>query len=152
MENQERTCLLHWTTLLRRHTQKYIKPDMQDQHNRLYKQYKDSMTMDEVKSRYLAIRAWWLSSRAASEDAIRDLNLWLAFWHFRYRQWGGCMQMVRPSSLAYLVIQSHIRLHNWTLNCNLISPVLGLEFGRNGRHAVLQLIGDHPQQVAATIW
>jgi hypothetical protein len=31
------------------------------------------------------------------------------------------MQMVSPSSLAYLVIQSHIRLHNWTLNCNLIS-------------------------------
>jgi hypothetical protein len=42
MENRERTCLLHWTTLLRRHTQKYIKPDMQDQHNRLCKQYKDS--------------------------------------------------------------------------------------------------------------
>jgi hypothetical protein len=31
------------------------------------------------------------------------------------------MQMVSSSSLAYLVIQSHIRLHNWTLNCNLIS-------------------------------
>jgi hypothetical protein len=31
------------------------------------------------------------------------------------------MQMVSPSSLAYLVIQSHIRLHNWTLNCNLTS-------------------------------
>jgi hypothetical protein len=31
------------------------------------------------------------------------------------------MQMVSPSSLAYLVIQSHIQLHNWTLNCNLIS-------------------------------
>jgi hypothetical protein len=30
------------------------------------------------------------------------------------------MQMVSPSSLAYLVIQSHIRLHNWTLNCNII--------------------------------
>jgi hypothetical protein len=26
------------------------------------------------------------------------------------------MQMVSPSSLAHLVIQSHIRLHNWTLN------------------------------------
>jgi hypothetical protein len=77
--------------------------------------------MDEAESRYLAIRAWWLSSGAASEDAIRDLNLWLAFWHFRYRQWGGCMQMVSPSSLAYLVIQSHIRLHNWTLNSILIS-------------------------------
>jgi hypothetical protein len=42
--------------------------------------------MDEVDSRYLAIWAWWLSSGAASEDAIRDLILWLAFWHFRYRQ------------------------------------------------------------------
>jgi hypothetical protein len=31
------------------------------------------------------------------------------------------MQMVSPSSLAYLVIQSHIRLHNWTLNSILIS-------------------------------
>jgi hypothetical protein len=28
MENRERTCLLHWTTSLKRHTQKYIKPDM----------------------------------------------------------------------------------------------------------------------------
>jgi hypothetical protein len=74
---------------------------MQDQHNHLYKQYKDSKTMDEAESRYLVIRAWWLSSGAASEDAIRDLNLWLAFWHFQYRQWGGCMQMVSPSSLAY---------------------------------------------------
>jgi hypothetical protein len=88
---------------------------MQDQHNRLYKQYKDFKTMDEAESRDLAIRAWWLFSGAASENAIRDLNLWLAFWHFRYRQWSGCMQMVSPSSLAYLVIQSHIRLHNWTM-------------------------------------
>jgi hypothetical protein len=68
--------------------------------------------MDEAESRYLVIRAWWLSSGAAFEDAIRDLNLWLAFWHFRYRQWGSCMQMESSSSLAYLVIQSHIRLNN----------------------------------------
>jgi hypothetical protein len=82
MENRERTYLLHWTTSLKRHTQKFIKPNMQDQHNRLCKQYKDSKSMDEAESRYLAIHAWWLSSGAASEDAIRDLNLWLAFWHF----------------------------------------------------------------------
>jgi hypothetical protein len=31
------------------------------------------------------------------------------------------MQMVSLSSLAYLVIQSHIRVHNWTLNSILIS-------------------------------
>jgi hypothetical protein len=76
--------------------------------------------MDEAESRYLAIRAWWLSSGVASEEAIQNLNLWLAFWHFRYRQWDGFVQMVSPSSLAYLVIQSHIRLHNWTLNYILI--------------------------------
>jgi hypothetical protein len=57
MENREHTCLLHWTTLLNRHTQKHIKPDMQDQHNCLCKQYKESKTMDEAESRYLAIRA-----------------------------------------------------------------------------------------------
>jgi hypothetical protein len=28
----------------------------------------------------------------------------------------------------------------------------GTEFGRNGRHAILQLVGDRAQQVAATIW
>jgi hypothetical protein len=26
------------------------------------------------------------------------LDLWLAFWHFRYRQWGGCMQFVSTYS------------------------------------------------------
>jgi hypothetical protein len=40
--------------------------------------------MEEVESRYLAIRAWWLSSGIASEDAICDLNMWLAIWHFRF--------------------------------------------------------------------
>jgi hypothetical protein len=104
MENQECTCLLHWTTSLLRHTQKHIKPDMQNQHIHLCKQYKDSKTMEEAESKYLAIRAWWLSSGAASEDAMRDLNLWLAFWYFRYRQWGGFMQMVSLASLAHIVI------------------------------------------------
>jgi hypothetical protein len=60
--------------------------------------------MEEAESRYLAIRAWWLSLGAASEDAIRDLKLWLAFWYFRYRKWGGFMQMVSSSSFAYFVI------------------------------------------------
>jgi hypothetical protein len=102
MENRECTCLLHWTTSLKQHTEKYIKPDMQDQHNCLCKQYKDSKTMDEAESRYFAIWAWWLSLGATFEDAIRDLNLWLAFWHFQYREWGSFM--VCPSSFAYLVI------------------------------------------------
>jgi hypothetical protein len=30
--------------------------------------------------------------------------------------------------------------------------VSGTKFGRNGRHAILQLVGDRPQQVATTIW
>jgi hypothetical protein len=58
MENRERTSLVQWTTSLKRHTQKFIKPNMQDQYNHLCKQCKDSKTMDEAESRYLAIRAW----------------------------------------------------------------------------------------------
>jgi hypothetical protein len=99
---------------------------MQDQNNRLCKQYKDSKMMDEAELRFLAIRAWWLSSGAASKDAIRDLNLWLAFWHFRYRQWGGFMQMVSPSSLVHLVIQNHIGMHIWIINYIFFLSIQGL--------------------------
>jgi hypothetical protein len=70
MENRERTCLLHWTTLLQRHIQKHIKPHMQDQYNRLCKQNKDLKNMEEAESRYLAIWAWWLFLGAVLEDAI----------------------------------------------------------------------------------
>ena len=28
------------------------------------------------------------------EEALHHLDHWLAFWHFRYRQWGGFMDMV----------------------------------------------------------
>ena len=94
MEDRERTCLLHWSTSLQKHTQKYIKADLQCQHTTLCKQYKDSKSMEEAEIRYLAICSWWLSSGATTEDAIHHLEHWLAFWHFRYRQWGGFMQMV----------------------------------------------------------
>jgi hypothetical protein len=64
------------------------------------------------------------------------------------------MQMVSPSSLAYLVIQSHIRLHNWTLNYILIFFLFqGLSLGEiENMLAILQLVGDRLQQVAVTIW
>jgi hypothetical protein len=94
MESRERTCLLHWTVSMERHTAAHIKPDLQQQHKLLCKQYKDAKTPEQSESRYLAIRAWWLSSGAVSEEGIRDLDTWLAFWHFRYRQWGGFMQLV----------------------------------------------------------
>jgi hypothetical protein len=31
---------------------------------------------------------------ATSEEGLSRLELWLAFWHFCYRQWGGFMQLV----------------------------------------------------------
>jgi len=98
MENWEKTCLLHWTTFLHKHTQKHIKEPFQQQHNIICKEYKDSKTMDEVETHYLAIQSWWLSLGAASEEALHHLDHWLAFWHFRYRQCGGLMQMVSEPS------------------------------------------------------
>ena len=89
MENREKTCLLHWSTSLHRHMQKYIKEALQQQHITLCKQYKDLESMDQAEVRYFAIRSWWLSSGAAVEEALHHLDHWLAFWHFRYRQWGA---------------------------------------------------------------
>jgi hypothetical protein len=49
-------------------------------------------------------------------------------------------------SKPYTVAQLDTELY---FNLSLVS---GIEFGRNGIHAVLQLIGDRLQQVATTIW
>ena len=95
MDNRERTCLLHWSNSLYKHTHKPIKQSLQQQHIALYKQYKESKSVDEAEIRYLAIRSWWLSSGATTEDSIHHLDHWQAFWHFRYLQWGGFMTMVR---------------------------------------------------------
>lgn len=94
MENQERTCLFHWTQSLEKHTKANIRPDLQDQHRLLCLQYKNATTFTDAETRYHAILAWWHSSGAATGEGLRRLELWLAFWHFRYRQWGGFMQLV----------------------------------------------------------
>jgi hypothetical protein len=49
-------------------------------------------------------------------------------------------------SKPYTVAQLDTELY---FNLSLVS---GTEFGRIGIHAILQLIRDRPQQVAATIW
>ena len=74
MENRERTCLLHWSNSLHKHTQKHIKQSLQQQHIALCKQYKESKSVDEAEIRYLAIRSWWLSSGATSEDSVHHLD------------------------------------------------------------------------------
>jgi len=79
---------------MHKHTEKLIAKEFQNQHIRLCRQYKDATSMSEADKMYLEIRAWWYSSGAASESTIRELEDWLAFWHFRYRQWGGFMETV----------------------------------------------------------
>jgi hypothetical protein len=94
MKDRERTCLFHWTQSMEKHTKADIHFDLQDQHRVLCKQYKNTSSPKESKARYLAIRACWLSSSATTEEGLHRLELWLSFWHFRYRQWGGFMQLV----------------------------------------------------------
>lgn len=101
MIDRERTCLFHWATSLKQHTERLIKRDMQCQHMKLCRDYKDAKTLEEAENKYLQIKAWWYSSGAASEDSLKELELWLAFWHFRYRQWGGFMETVSLTSIFF---------------------------------------------------
>jgi hypothetical protein len=96
MEGRERTCFFHWKQSLEKHTKSYIKHELQDQHRHLCLQYRNASSMAEAETRYLAIKAWWASSNCTSEDGLKHLQLWLAFWHFRYLQWGGFMELVHP--------------------------------------------------------
>jgi hypothetical protein len=41
--------------------------------------------MLEAETRYLAVKAWWASSKCTSEEGLEHLQFWLAFWYFRYR-------------------------------------------------------------------
>ena len=95
MDGRERTCLFHWTLCLQRTITKNIKLEFHDQYKELCKQWKDAKTQEEAETRYNVIKVWWVSFGAAtSPSAVRTLNDWMAFWHFRYRQWGGYMQLV----------------------------------------------------------
>jgi hypothetical protein len=91
MKDQERTCLFYWTQSLEKHTKADIQADLQDQYRLLCKQYKIATSPDESETQYRAISAWWLSSGATIIEGLNRLELWLAFWHFQYRQWGRFM-------------------------------------------------------------
>jgi hypothetical protein len=107
MKDQEKTCLFHWTQFLEKHTKVEIRADLQYQHRQYYKQYKNATLASESETRYLAIRAWWLSSGATTKQGLSRLELWLAFWHFRYYQRGGFMQLVS----LQLFISLHMTLY-----------------------------------------
>jgi hypothetical protein len=78
MKDQERTCLFHWAQSFEKHTKADICADLQHQHQQLYRQYKNTASASKSKTRYLAIRTWWLSG-ATSEEGLSRLELWLAF-------------------------------------------------------------------------
>jgi hypothetical protein len=113
MVDRERTCLFHWTQSLEKHTKADIRQDLQFQHQILCHQYKNAKSMAEAETKYLAIRAWWMSSGAATEQALPQLELWLAFWHFRYRQWGGFIELVSLYLPLYFLYSSlfMVQLH-----------------------------------------
>ena len=81
---------------MEKHTMVDICRDLQDQHRLLCKQYKNATSPKDSEMQYLAIKAWWLLSGAYSGEGLKRLELWLAFWHFRYRQWSGVTEIVSP--------------------------------------------------------
>ena len=79
MLGQEHICYFHWIQSLEKHIKQYIKHNLQDQYKHLCLQYRNAISMDEVETRYFAIKAWWTLFGAISENGLRHLELWLAF-------------------------------------------------------------------------
>jgi hypothetical protein len=104
MEGRECTCFFNWKQSLEKHTKSYIKHELQDQHRHLCLQYRNASSIEEAETRYLTIKAWWASSNCTSEDGLKHLQLWLAFWHFRYLKWGGFMELVHLLHDLFLVL------------------------------------------------
>ena len=88
MEDRERFCQFHWIQSMIKYTDKQIAENMREQHVKMCHQYRTARKLAEAESLYHGLRAWWVSAGAMIE---KTLMLWLAFWHFRYCQWGGFM-------------------------------------------------------------
>ena len=86
MENKERICLFYWTMTLDRHIKRYIRPKLQDMHNRLCHEYQKCRTKTDADT---TIKAWWYSSGGVSKNELKELVDWINFWHFRFHQWGS---------------------------------------------------------------
>jgi hypothetical protein len=52
MKDQERTYLFHWAQSLEKHTKADIQTDLQYQHQQLCRQYKNTTSASESKTRY----------------------------------------------------------------------------------------------------
>ena len=94
MPNKERTCQFHWTMALDRHTKQLIKLELQSRHIELCYEYQKCKTKVDANIAMASIKAWWYSSSACLEDALKELTSWLNFWHFRYEQWRSHMSKV----------------------------------------------------------
>ena len=107
--------------------------------------------MAEAETRYLAIKAWWASSNCTSEDGLKHLQLWLAFWHFRFLQWGGFMELVHHpyhSLLFFLHLFSSLCAPS---NTSFLQSGKGIDPRPVGRDAVVQSCGVRSQQVASSL-
>lgn len=146
MPDRERTCQFHWASSLKKYTEAHIRGhDLQRQHYALCRQYRDAKTWEDADIRYHAIRSWWISSAASTPAGLEHLEQWLVFWHYRYRQWGGYMQLVSPLPLNL----SFYSIPLLPLNVELAKF---MEFSLNaephrrgeGRDAVVQPLRDCP--------
>jgi hypothetical protein len=99
MVGRERYNEVDWTGSLERYAVEHIRPDLREMHKRLCTNFKEAKTPWEAEEFYHCTRDWWLSSGAATEDGLRELDDWLGFWHFRFRQWGGFYELVRVDCL-----------------------------------------------------
>ena len=94
MTDKERTCLFHYVQSMIKYTEKWIADEFQEQHKSLCKQYRDASTIEDADRLFDALQAWYKMSGAVSDKGFDAMSSWLAWWHFRYRQWGGFMTTV----------------------------------------------------------
>jgi hypothetical protein len=70
LEGRERTYFFHWCANLDKITQKHIRPSLQHEHKQFCKDYKDAKSLEDADIKYHVIRAWWLASRATTEEGM----------------------------------------------------------------------------------
>ena len=101
MEGKERTCQFHCSMTLDRHVRHLIKLELQARHIKLCHDYWKCRSRVDAGLAMASIKAWWFSSGACSESALKELSSWLDFWHFCYNQWGSHMSEVWTTKIIF---------------------------------------------------
>lgn len=87
IQGGERTCGFHWEQSFEKH-KKHVQEGMRMEFVQLVYNFKESKSDEDAQLSVMKLRHWIQTSGSCNSKDQDALLEWLAYWHFRFHQWG----------------------------------------------------------------